>query len=64
MDRKNRESSFGIFALSLGCIIGWGSFVMPGITFLPKAGPEGTVISLSIACVLMLMIRKQLFVSP
>ena len=29
-----------VWALSLGCIIGWGAFVMPGTTFLPVAGYE------------------------
>ena len=25
---------FGVLALTLGCCIGWGSFVMPGTTFI------------------------------
>ncbi len=29
-----------VWALALGAIIGWGCFVMPGTTFLPKAGPS------------------------
>ena len=29
-----------IWALALGAIIGWGCFVMPGTSFLPKAGRQ------------------------
>ena len=37
-------STLGAFALSFGYAVGWGAFVMPGTTFLPDAGPLGTVI--------------------
>ena len=37
-------STLGAVALSFGYAVGWGSFVMPGTTFLPGAGPLGTVI--------------------
>ena len=37
-------SRLAAWALAFGCAVGWGSFVMPGTTFLPKAGPLGTVI--------------------
>ncbi len=36
--RNLRKSD--VWALALGAIIGWGCFVMPGTTFLPKAGPS------------------------
>ena len=39
-------STVDVWALSLGCIIGWGAFVMPGTTFLPTAGPAGTLIAI------------------
>ena len=32
-----------IWALALGAIIGWGCFVMPGIIFLPTAGPSSII---------------------
>ena len=32
------------WALAFGCAVGWGAFVMPGNTFLPKAGPLGTAL--------------------
>lgn len=34
-----------MLALALGAIVGWGCFVLPGIRFLPDAGPLGTVIA-------------------
>ena len=45
-----------IWALSFGCAVGWGAFVMPGTTFLPKAGPVGTVVGLIIGAVVMFII--------
>ena len=49
-------SATDVWALSLGCIIGWGAFVMPGTTFLPLAGPAGTVISMLLSTLAMLVI--------
>ena len=34
-----------VTALALGAIVGWGCFVLPGIRFLPDAGPMGAVIA-------------------
>lgn len=34
-----------VLALALGAIVGWGCFILPGIRFLPEAGPMGTVIA-------------------
>ena len=31
------------FAMAIGIMAGWGAFVMPGTTFLPVAGPVGTL---------------------
>lgn len=49
-------STVDVWALSLGCIIGWGAFVMPGTTFLPVAGPAGTVIAMLLSAIIMLVI--------
>ena len=46
----------GAWALAFGCAVGWGSFVMPGNTFLPIAGPLGTVLGIGIGAVIMLII--------
>lgn len=45
-----------VWALALGSIIGWGAFVLPGTTFLPKGGPLGTLIGMSIAGIIMAII--------
>lgn len=46
-------SMLNAWAVSFGCIIGWGSFVMPGTTFLPGAGPLGMAIgTVTSACLL------------
>ena len=46
----------GAWALAFGSSVGWGAFVMPGTTFLPIAGPWGTVIGIAIGAVIMLVI--------
>lgn len=45
-----------VWALSFGCAVGWGSFVMPGTTFLPAAGPLGTFLGILIGAVVMFII--------
>lgn len=45
-----------VWALALGSIIGWGAFVMPGNTFLPKAGPLGSTLSLIASALIMVSI--------
>ena len=54
--QKNHLSPIHIWALSFGCAVGWGAFVMPGTTFLPKAGPVGTSIGILIGAVVMFII--------
>lgn len=49
-------SPINVWALALGCIIGWGAFVMPGDNFLLNAGPAGAAIALALASVLILII--------
>ena len=53
---QKKLSPLNVWALALGSIIGWGAFVMPGNTFLPNAGPLGTVIALGIAALMMICI--------
>ena len=45
-------SPVGAWALAFGCSVGWGSFVMPGTTFLPLAGPIGTTVLVVLSCFL------------
>lgn len=49
-------SPLNVWALAFGCIIGWGAFVMPGNTFLVKAGPLGTAIAMALASLIMIVI--------
>ncbi len=49
-------SPLGAWALAFGCAVGWGAFVMPGTTFLPMAGPLGSVLGLLIGAGIMLLI--------
>ena len=49
-------SPLDVWAMAFGCAVGWGAFVMPGTTFLPVAGPTGTVISMFVGMVVMLVI--------
>ena len=45
-----------VWAIAFGCSVGWGVFVMPGTTFLPIAGPAGTVEALILSTILILVI--------
>ena len=49
-------SPLGAWALAFGCSVGWGAFVMPGTTFLPVAGPIGSVLGIAIGGLIMLAI--------
>ncbi len=49
-------SPLNVWALSFGCAVGWGAFVMPGTTFLPIAGPVGTALGMALGGVIMLII--------
>ena len=53
---EKKLSPVNVWSLALGCIIGWGAFVMPGNTFLGKAGPLGTAIAMAIAALIMIII--------
>ena len=49
-------SPLAVWALALGCAVGWGSVVMPGTTFLPLAGPLGTALGMVIGAIVMFII--------
>jgi len=53
---EKKLSPLSVWALAFGCIIGWGAFVMPGETFLGKAGPMGTLIGMLISALIMIVI--------
>lgn len=49
-------SPLDVWAISFGCTVGWGAFFRPGSTFLPAAGPLGTLIGMAISAAVMLII--------
>ena len=53
---ERRLSPADVWAMAFGCMVGWGVFAMPGNTFLPVAGPAGTIIAMGIGMVIMLII--------
>ena len=54
LERKLKP--INVWSLALGSIIGWGAFVMPGTTFLPKAGTLGAAVGLLIGSLVMITI--------
>lgn len=53
---ERKLNPLNVWSLALGSIIGWGAFVMPGTTFLPKAGTLGTAIGMAIGALVMIII--------
>lgn len=53
---KRSLSETNVWALALGCIVGWGAFVMPGNTFLCNAGPLGTAIAMLLSAIVLTII--------
>lgn len=52
-EKCQKSAVLSAWALSFGCAVGWGAFVMPATTLLPIAGPLGTVIALVLGAALM-----------
>ena len=44
------------WAVAFGCATGWGSFIMPGTTFLPAAGPLGTALGVLVGGLVMAVV--------
>ncbi len=49
-------SMLGAWALAFGCAVGTDAFVMPWTTFLPKAGPLGTILGIIAGGLVMVVI--------
>ena len=49
-------SRLDVWGMAFGVMVGWGIFVMPGTTFLPVAGPLGTLIAMLAGMAIMLVI--------
>ena len=58
MRLKRYLSPLSAWAMSFGCAVGWGAFVMPGTTFLPVAGPLGTLIGLAVGAAVMFLVGR------
>ena len=59
MDNNTRNtwlSPLHIWALSLGCAVGWGAFMVPANLFIPTAGPLGTMLAMLISTAFLLVI--------
>ncbi len=55
MEPKKNSGAFSYiatFALSFGCIIGWGYFIVPGIRYIPTSGAVGAIIGVILATVI------------
>ena len=55
---KKSLGKFDIFAIVLGAIIGWGSFMLPGTKFLKEAGVINTALGLILGAVCIILIEK------
>ncbi len=53
---KRELGLIDVWGLALGAIIGWGCFVLPGTSFLPKAGPLGTAFGLALGAGIIMLI--------
>lgn len=53
---QKKLTPLNVWALALGCIIGWGAFIMPGEIFLVKAGPLGMALAMLVATVILIII--------
>ncbi len=49
-------SPLGAWALSFGCTIGWGAFLIPGSSLLPKSGLLGSIIGIAVGTGIMFVI--------
>lgn len=59
MNKKKADQfgKFDILSLVIGSIIGWGSFTLPGSTFLPNAGVVSTVLAFVIGGISVMFIQ-------
>jgi len=53
---KNLLSPLNVWALSLGCAVGWGAFMVPANLYITTAGPLGTILAMALSTILLLVI--------
>ena len=56
---KKSLGKFDIFAIVLGAIIGWGSFMLPGTKFLKEAGVINTALGLILGAICIILIENE-----
>ena len=56
VELQKNMSPLHVWALALGCILGWGCFVLPGTEFLPNAGPIASFIGFFIGAVMLVFV--------
>lgn len=56
VELQKSMSAWHVWALALGCILGWGCFVLPGTEFLPNAGPLASFIGFFIGALLLIFV--------
>ena len=61
LDKK--LSPINVWAIAFGCIIGSGAFLLPGTSFLPKAGPLGAAAAMLTGAFAMVIIAINYFKS-
>lgn len=49
-------SPLAIWALAFGSIVGWGAFIMPGLRFLPTAGPMASAIGFALGGLMLMFV--------
>lgn len=49
-------SPLAIWALAFGSIVGWGAFIMPGLRFLPTAGPMASAIGFMLGGLMLMFV--------
>ena len=55
---ERKLSPLNVWALAFGCIIGSGAFLLPGTSFLPKAGPVGAAAAMLAGALIMTVIAS------
>ncbi len=55
-EQRRYFSPLDVWGMAFGCMVGWGVFAMPGTTFLPVAGPLGTMIAFFLGVIIILVI--------
>ena len=55
---RKKLNRIDILALALGCIIGWGSFTLPGSKFLPESGIISTAIGIMLGGIAIVFIQQ------